>query len=100
MLVGVGAVFGFEALAQKSTAEGECDKTFCTQAGLDAIGAMHTSEAISTIGIGVGLVAIGTGAYFIVTGAPRHSQEGTAPATSLRVGPDLAARGVRLSLSW
>ena len=94
VLVAVGSIFGVEAFSQKSTAESECDARYCTQKGLDAIGAMHTSEAVSTITIGAGLAAIGAGAYLVLSHGPHEG------AATVRVSPDVAARGVRVSMEW
>ncbi len=60
-LIAVGAYFGVHALSDRSTADNECNATFCTQAGLDAIRSMKTSEALSTISIGTGLATVGVG---------------------------------------
>ena len=89
VVVGVGAFFGLHAFAEKHAAESECDATFCTQAGLDAISSMKASEAVSTVSILAGVAAIGAGTYLVLS-----ARQGT----EVRVGP--TARGIRLSLTW
>jgi hypothetical protein len=102
-LGGVGAFFGFRALSEKHTAEDECDATQCTQAGLDAIRAMKTSEAVATITIGAGVVAAGAGIYLLATGGKATGQRGAVLEPAVwRVQPTVGMRagGLELQHSW
>jgi hypothetical protein len=82
--VGLGAVFGSLAAAEKSDAEEDpalCPAMRCSPAGREAIDAASTKALVSTFGIGVGLAAIGAGAVLILTSRP-----GT-PAAEAREAP-------------
>lgn len=97
VLVGIGAFFGLRAFAEKHTADNDCDALYCNPAGLDAIQSMKTAEAVSTVTIGAGLLAIGGGIYLVLTGKPRSNVR---PAATWRVAPDVAMRGARVFVSW
>jgi hypothetical protein len=104
--LGVGTAFGVITLSQKSTANADCGATSGTTCPTGAKTAMaeneldaaRTSSWVSTIGLGVGVVAIGVGAYLFFTGGTRP--EGSAPASGdLRVVPAFGRDGGGLSLA-
>jgi hypothetical protein len=100
-LLGVGTYFGVRAFASKSTAENECDHTYCTRAGLDAIDSMKTAEAVSTISIAAGLAATGAGVYLVLSNMPRKSPSSPPrPSATLRVTPDPSIGGARMIVTW
>jgi hypothetical protein len=71
--VGVGAIFGVSAFSEKQTVENQCNASLrCTSPGDQA----KTSLS-----------------------APPGGSSARA-ATTLRIGPDVAARGVRMEVSW
>ncbi|MDB4993424.1 MAG: hypothetical protein JWM74_856, partial [Myxococcaceae bacterium] len=104
-VLGVGTVFGIMALGQKSDADAACGgsgtvcpdpaKTSDATAKLDDA---RTSALISTIGIGVGVVAVGVGAYLIFTGGAKPASI-TAQAKGLQLVPAVGARSQGLLLS-
>lgn len=96
VLVGIGAFYGFRAFAEKHTAEANCGAVYCLQAGLDAIQSMKTAEAVSTLTIAGGMLAIGGGVYLVLSGRPR----GPRAASTLQIGPDLALHGARMLVNW
>jgi hypothetical protein len=59
--VGVGTVFGMQALSEARIASKECPKNACSKAGLDAVSAARSNATISTVSIlgGVGLAVVG-----------------------------------------
>jgi hypothetical protein len=96
VLVGVGAFFGFRAFAEKHTVEENCGAVYCYQSGLDAIRALKTAEAVSTLTIAGGVAAIGGGIYLVLSSRPRSPH----PAATLQIGPDFGIRGARMAVSW
>jgi len=96
VLIGVGAFFGLRAFAEKHTADEDCEGTLCTQPGLNAIQSLKTAEAVSTIAIAAGVVAIGGGLYLVLTSKPH----GPRPAATLQVAPDVTMRGARVLVSF
>ena len=103
--LGVGGYFGFHALSQKSDADSACggqksqcptpSKTAAAQADLDSA---RTSATLSTVALGVGIVAVGVGAYLIVRGGP-PSDAASAPAADLRVIPSVGPGGGGMSVA-
>ncbi|WP_437928134.1 hypothetical protein WMF37_02470 [Sorangium sp. So ce291] len=86
-VLGVGAVFGILAAGQASDAEGDptlCPAKQCSPRGREEIDAAETKALVSTIGIGVGVAALGAGAILVLTSGP-STTEG-APAAGARRG--------------
>lgn len=88
--LGAGAVFGVLALSKNSDAKSHCPNTPCTDStGVDLNRTARTFANVSNVGIGLGVVGIGVGAYLILT-----SKSGTPSSNAaLRVSP-LVARGM------
>lgn len=95
-LVGVGAFFGVRAFAEKRTVDENCGQVYCYQAGLNAIRALKTAEAVSTLTIAGGVAAIGGGIYLVLSSRPRSPH----PAATLQLGPDFGIRGARMAVTW
>lgn len=83
----VGGIAGALALSKKSTMNDECSRTsgtlLCSQSGVDAAHAGRTFATIADVGVAVGVVGIGLGAYFLLTGSSAGSQT----AVSARAAP-------------
>jgi len=96
--IGVGSVFGVQALSKQGKAEDECptDAT-CTPEGVEYSKQANTAAWISNISIGAGLVAVGVGTYLLLT-------SGSAPAKSAgRVIPlrvDVAKDRASVEMQW
>jgi hypothetical protein len=84
--LGIGTVFGLQTFSKKSDADAKCPGDVCTQEGHDLEGEARTSAIISTIGFGVGIVALGAGAWWLLTSKPTTA--------SLRVAPTLGGVAV------
>jgi hypothetical protein len=104
--LGVGTAFGIVTLSQKSAANGDCmasggtacpkgNDTTLANAELDTA---RTSSWVSTIGLGVGVVAVGVGAYLFFSGGAR-AEESTPMSTGVRVVPSFGRDGGGLSLA-
>lgn len=76
--LGVGTVFGLKTLSTKSDADALCRGSVCTQQGYDMQEDARSSATLSTIGFGVGLVAVGVGVYLLVTNPKVASSNTTA----------------------
>lgn len=88
--LGLGAVFGILAAGQASDAEDDpalCPNKQCSPEGRDEIDAASTKALVSTIGIGVGIAAIGAGAILILTSGPTTEPATTAGARKTAAGP-------------
>ncbi|WP_437508362.1 hypothetical protein [Sorangium sp. So ce1099] len=86
-VLGVGAVFGILAAGQASDAEDDptlCPGKQCSPRGREAIDAAETKALVSTIGIGVGVAALGAGAILVLTSGPSNTEG--APAAGARRG--------------
>lgn len=75
-----GLVFGGIVLHDKNVVDASCDKSnACSQEGLDAKREGRTFSAVSTVAVGVGLVALALGIYLVVSSprstAPRVASE-------------------------
>ncbi len=88
----VGGVTGLMTLKKKSTVDANCDaQKRCNKKGADAADSGKTLGTISTVGLVVGGVGLGLGAYFLIRGG----KEG-APETALV--SSAGTRGVSVSL--
>ncbi|MCA9597599.1 MAG: hypothetical protein KC776_30000 [Myxococcales bacterium] len=92
-----GGIFGILAQKQASDAQDDpslCPDKKCTPAGRDEIDAAESKALISTIGVGVGVAAIGAGVVLILT-----SGDANKASKGPQVAPLVARRGGGLSLS-
>lgn len=111
VLTGIGAVgliaggyFGYAASKQASDAENDdtlCPDKKCTSAGRDEIDSAKGKALISTIGIGVGVAALGAGIVLLAT-APSN-REAAASArrqqSAVRVAPFVDRKNAGLFVS-
>jgi hypothetical protein len=103
--VSVGAYFGLRALSKRNERDSACASVsggFC--AGDPGVQSLHDdarrSALLADIGFGVGVVALGVGAYLLVS-APSAGERGPSPTTAtMRLDPLLAKQGGGLSLAW
>lgn len=86
----VGAATGIVVLANKGTVDDHCNGNVCDQEGKDAADRAQTFGTISTIGFGVAIVGLGTGAVLYWLDPPKSGN------TAKRVrGPRDASWGLR-----
>jgi hypothetical protein len=81
--VGVGGYFGVRALSKKASSDDNCPQNRCTQAGVDFNNEAKSSARIANLGIGLGLVALGAGAYLLFSGSSPPEQGGSSVALSV-----------------
>jgi hypothetical protein len=94
--LGVGAGFGFDALSLKGQADSHCPNRQCDPTGLSQISSAKTAATVSTIGLAVGVVGIGAGAWLLLRSSSSPSTAGA------RVAPFVAAdrAGVAVQGAW
>jgi hypothetical protein len=74
-LVGVGSVFGVQALSRMSESDAQCPNQRCTQTGADRSVQANSAANVANVCVGVGLAAIGVGAYlYFTSGSPKREQ--------------------------
>jgi hypothetical protein len=94
--VGVGAVLGIMAASDAGSAEDDpalCPNKRCTRAGRDAVDSASTKALISTIGLGVGIAAIGAGAVLILTSGSTGGAEQKPPSSTTWLVPAIGPGG-------
>lgn len=98
--LGVGAVFGILAIGDKSDADPLCPDKKCSAAGFAQIDAASQKALVSTIGLGLGVAAVGAGVALIVTGGPSKTgaARGAAPIIA-RVFPSAGPGGGGLTVA-
>lgn len=83
--VGVGAVFGVSALSTKSDLDAQCPAAgSCPPSAQDRIDTLSSSATLSTIGFAAGAVALGVGAYLLLTRHPAPASTSGSAALSVR----------------
>ena len=77
-----GAYFGAHTFALKRDAD--CVGKRCSASGMSDIDSARTSATLSTIGFGLGIVAIGVGTYLVISAPKKPSS----PTTGLIITPN------------
>jgi hypothetical protein len=78
-------------LGKKKTVDANCDDhKLYTQAGTDAASSGHSLQVITNVGWVVGVVGVGVGAYFVLSGGPSSDSRTTAAITPIPAGAALA----------
>ncbi|MCS6901323.1 MAG: hypothetical protein RMJ98_16825 [Myxococcales bacterium] len=64
----VGAFFGFRTLSKKNESDRECPSaTTCSARGIQANEQAYMAATVANIGVGLGVVGLGVGAYLLLT---------------------------------
>jgi hypothetical protein len=92
--LGVGTVFGIQALSKRSDAEERCPSSPCAdEEGVAANDDAKTFANVANIGIGVGIVALGVATYLFLT-TPDSPEQNTARfEPGFRINPIVGPRG-------
>lgn len=86
--LGVGGVFGGLAVSERNAADPLCPNKSCSADGYAHIETAQSRALISTLGIGVGAAALGTGVVLFVLSRPSAAKASTEKAWVLpSVGP-------------
>jgi len=101
--LGVGVVLGIVAAGEASSAEDDaalCPGKVCSPEGREAIDAASTKALVSTVGVGVGVAAIGVGAFLILTagGSQAVTKEAGRLRSAARVVPVIGPGGGGVSV--
>jgi hypothetical protein len=92
----VGGVAGVLTIADKSTVDSNCDATkHCSQTGYDAAQSGKTLGLVTTTGLLIGAVGLGTGAYLLLSS--KGSTEARTVVTAGWVG---SGTGIALQQTW
>ena len=96
--IAVGTVFGLNTLSKKKARDEVCTGGVCTdpkgpQLDQDA----RSSATISTIGMGVGLVGLGVGAWLLLS-KPSSPPTSSAQARGIWLAPEISTAGARLTV--
>ncbi len=89
----VGGFFGIRALNLRSDSDTECPNERCTERGASLNDDAITAATISDIGMAIGLLGVGIGAYLILS-------SGSSGETSVGVGPSRSGASARLKLTF
>ncbi len=98
--LGVGATFGFLALSAYGDAEDACpSKTGCSADAIDKRDTAGSRATIANVGIGLGIVGIGTAAVLLLTSSSSAPVQEKAQSRGFRleplVGPQFGGAGIR-----
>jgi len=98
--LGVGATFGFMALSAYKSAEDACPtKAGCSPDAMDQRDKAGTRANIANVGIGLGIVGIGTAAVLLLTSSSSAPAQEKAQSRGFRleplVGPQFGGAGIR-----
>jgi hypothetical protein len=92
--LGVGTVFGLQALSKRSEAEERCPESPCADpVGVDANDDAKVFANVSNIGIGVGVVALGVATYLFLTAPSAPPQTALRARRAVDVDPILGPNG-------
>jgi hypothetical protein len=79
--VGVGAVFGIQALTKKSQLEKACPANRCQPSEQEDLDAAKSAGTVSTIGIAAGAGALALGGILLLVARPGNAAKGTSAAS-------------------
>ena len=77
----VGTIFGLRTLGHKRDGDAHCHGSLCDATGLDLQKQARTAATFSTVGFTVGLLGLGSAAYFFLHSAPTATASGRTSAT-------------------
>jgi hypothetical protein len=78
--LGAGAYFGLKAFSDRSDSDARCPSIggveYCDRKGVELNDSARTSARLSNVGIGLGVLALGAGAYLFFSGGDAAPQSG------------------------
>jgi hypothetical protein len=86
-LVGVGSFFGVRALSKMSESDAECPGDRCTHTGAERSVQANSAANVANVCVGVGLAAIGVGAYLYFTSGSSKSEQAARLLITPTAGP-------------
>ncbi len=93
--IGMGSVFGIRAISLRDDIGSRCAGSACTPEGAAIRDDARTSATISTVSFAAGAVALGVGAFLVVTGKRPVPDASTRAALVPFLDPGMRAVGVR-----
>lgn len=79
-----GVIAGLTVLSKKSTVDAECVGSKCSPAGLDAARTGKTYGVVTTLGLSIGAVGLGTAAYLFLSAPPLENPHSSAYVVGFR----------------
>jgi hypothetical protein len=89
--IGVGGFFGLRAIQKRRDSDAGCPGGACTREAWDTYGEGKTAARVANVGLGVGLVGLGVGAFLLL-----GPVAGDSPALAVAAGPG----GVSVRGGW
>lgn len=88
-----GGLFGYLAMQSNDDAKSQCPtRQNCSKSALDAVDRRNQQALFANIGIGVGIVGVGTAAVWLLVGGPSHDD-----SASLTIRPSV---GTDAAVLW
>lgn len=86
-LVGIGSFFGVRALTKMSESDDECPGDRCTHTGAERSVQANSAANVANVFVGVGLAAIGVGAYLYFTSGSSKNEQAARLLITPTAGP-------------
>ncbi|HEX2871258.1 MAG TPA: PEGA domain-containing protein [Polyangiaceae bacterium] len=86
-LVGVGSFFGVRAVSKMSESDAECPNERCTATGAERSVEANSAANVANVCVGVGLAAIGVGAYLYFTSGSSKNEQAARVLLTPTAGP-------------
>lgn len=86
-LVGIGSFFGVRALSKMSESDDACPNDRCTHTGAERSVQANSAANVANVCVGVGLAAIGVGAYLYFTSGSSKNEQAARVLLTPTAGP-------------
>jgi hypothetical protein len=86
-LVGIGGFFGVRALSKMSESDDQCPDDRCTHTGAERSVQANSAANVANVCVGVGLAAIGVGAYLYFTSGSSKNEQAARLMIAPTAGP-------------
>jgi hypothetical protein len=86
-LVGIGSFFGVRAMSKMSESDAECPGDRCTHTGAERSVQANSAANVANVCVGVGLAAIGVGAYLYFTSGSSKNEQAARLLIAPTAGP-------------
>jgi len=97
-LVGIGSFFGVRALSKMSESDDACPNQQCSRTGADRSVQANSAANAANVCVGVGLAAIGVGAYLYFTSSNPKGEQAARVLLTPTAGPGAAGLLLRAEL--
>jgi hypothetical protein len=98
--LGVGTIFGLQAVSKHRASTRECPGGSCTANGVSLNDQAMTAAWVSNIGLGIGIVSAGIGTYLVLTSHAPAADKRSARRLSVVPAGGPTSGGAMLSGTW